>query len=351
MKLYRLFYIIALLVLFSCTSTRNLYESKRYDDVIEILTKKSKTATLNNDELTMLKMSYHEANEGDHDKIMELKKSGEPDIWGEVYNLYNRMDRRQNLMSRQSADIKKAINHKTLNLDEEIAAAKNKTELYICAKVNALLEDPDKNNIASADSLVNQLIKINPHNSNIDALKIRTVLSSANSIVFRVAALNNIEMPKDYAKTVLDFHGNLIGNNPYDVTLSNDKSYDLMIRVLIEESVISPERIDAVTFKESKDSLTATVTDKTITKTATVKGKIEYIDLSEDMTIISTPFNITSTFKYNFAEISGDKSACSEQTLRLLNNDSIRFPTDEALLKDTGRKLNKTLQNILFEQL
>lgn len=115
------------------------------------------------------------------------------------------MDRRQNLMSRQSADIKKAINYKTLNLDEEIAAAKNKTELYICAKVNALLEDPDKNNIASADSLVNQLIKINPHNSNIDALKIRTVLSSANSIVFRVAALNNIEMPKDYAKTVLDF--------------------------------------------------------------------------------------------------------------------------------------------------
>lgn len=39
MKLHRLFYIIALLVLFSCTSTRNLYESKRYDDVIEILTK------------------------------------------------------------------------------------------------------------------------------------------------------------------------------------------------------------------------------------------------------------------------------------------------------------------------
>lgn len=36
------------------------------------------------------------------------------------------MDRRQNLMSRQSADIKKAINYKTLNLDEEIAAAKKR---------------------------------------------------------------------------------------------------------------------------------------------------------------------------------------------------------------------------------
>ncbi len=349
MKSHRLLYIVVLLGLFSCSSTKDLYESKRYDDVIEILAKESKTSTLDNEELAMLKTSYHEANERDHDRIMNLKESGEPDIWIEIYNLYNKMDKRQKLMSRQSADTKKAMNYKPLELDGEIATAKNRAELYLCAKAKVLLEEPNSNNIASADSLINQLIRINPHNSNIDNLKLRTVILSANDIIFRVAAVDNIKMPEDYAATVLDFQGNIIGNKPYDLTMKDGKDYDLMIRVLVEKTEISPERIDAVTFKESKDNKTATVTDKTITKTATVKGKIEYIDLNKKMTLISSPFNITSTFKYNFAEISGDKAACSEHTLSLLNNNKVDFPSDDALLKDTGRKLNKSMQNILFE--
>jgi hypothetical protein len=114
---------------------------------------------------------------------------------------------------------------------------------------------------------------------------------------------------------------------------------------MVDEKSISPERIDAVTFEEKKDNISAVVTDKTMTKSATLKGKIQIIDVKNDEILINTPYFVTSTFRYQYAEVSGDKSACTEETLLLLNRQVIDFPSDESLLKDASSKLNQLLKS------
>ena len=114
---------------------------------------------------------------------------------------------------------------------------------------------------------------------------------------------------------------------------------------MIDEKTVSPERIETVTFEEKKDNFKAVVTDKTMTKSATLKGKIQIIDVKNDEILISTPYQATSTFLYQYAEVSGDSTACSEKTLQLSNKQLIDFPDDKSLLEDASRELNKVLKS------
>jgi hypothetical protein len=79
---------------------------------------------------------------------MNLKKSGQPEIWIEIYHRLTSINERQNKIKPLPDNIKTAMNFKELNLDNEISNSKEKAELYICAKVNLLLKNINEENIA-----------------------------------------------------------------------------------------------------------------------------------------------------------------------------------------------------------
>ena len=149
----------------------------------------------------------------------------------------------------------------------------------------------------------------------------------------------------ELAKIILDFEENTIYGVPFDVLPEKNTEYDLMIRIMIDEKSISPEKVETITFEERKDDLKAIVTDKTMIKSATLKGKIQFIDVENDVILINTPYDISSTFYHKHAEISGNDAACSEYTLQLSNTEVIDFPSDELLLTDVSHKLNLLLKN------
>lgn len=315
------------------------------DKTIDKLLPKAKKNKLNDKQLILLTQSYHQANECNHKRIIELKSSGQPDIWIEIYHNTNDINNRQNKVKNLPDNIKNSMHFKALNLDNEIINSKEKAELYICAKVNTLLKNHNKENYKESQYLINQLYKINPQSKNIEDLKLKSVILPSNNIILRVATPVESDFPQDYAKLILDFDNNTIYNIPFDIVQNKGKDYDLMIRIMIDEKIISPERIDAVTFEEKKDNITAVVTDKTMIKSATLKGKIQFIDVKNDEILINTPYNVTSTFHYQYAEISGNADACSEHTILLSNCKVIDFPNNELLLKDASIKLNQLLKS------
>lgn len=345
MKIFKISFLCSLLILVSCSTNKKLYESKEYDKIIAKLSNKVHNNSIDNSDLEILTQSYHQANQDDFTRIMELKKSGQPDIWLEIFNKTNNINKRQDKVDKFSKEIKVAMNYKRLDLDEELASSKIKAETYLNAKANLLLKEPNENNIKEAEILINQLHRLNPKNQNIEDLRLRLVISNAKRIIFRIATPTELYFPDDFAKLALDFDDNTIYNVPFDIVPIDSVTYDLMIRVMINEKKITPERIDAVTFEEKSGDKIAKVTDKTMSKTATIIGEIELIDVKNKDIIIKTPFDISSTFRYNYAIFEGDKGACSEQTLALLNNKAIDFPQDNALLKDVARKLNEALKS------
>lgn len=320
------------------------------DKSIDKLIPKAKKNKLNEKQLLLLTQSYHQANETDHKYIMALKTSGEPDIWIEIYYRLTSIDGRQKKIENLPSNIKTAMNFRTLNLDSEIISSREKAELYICAKANLLFEDINEENLREANSLINQLCRINPQSKNIEELILKSVIIPSKQIVFRVATPIEMYFPQDYAKIILNFEDNTIYDIPFDIVPDKDKKYDLMIRIMIDEKTVSPERIESVTFEEKTEEFTAIVTDKTMIKSATLKGKIQFIDVKNDEILVNTPYNVTSTFHYQYAEVSGDKSACSEYTLLLSEKEVIDFPSDESLLKDVSTKLNQTLKSHFLEK-
>lgn len=345
MKILKLSIILIFVTLVSCRSNKSLYNSKEYDKVVNNLTKKASKNKLNESQFEYLYMAYHQANQDDFTKIMELKKSGQPDIWTEIYYRTNSINERQNKVDKFPNNIKTALDYKELNLDEELNNSKNRAEDFLSAKTYHLLKEPEADNIKEAETLINQLQRLNPKNPNIEDLRLRLIISSAQRIIFRIATPTELYLPDDFAKLALNFDDNTIYNVPFDIVPIDSISYDLMILVMINERKISPERIDAVTFEEKNGDKIAMVTDKTMNKTATIIGEIELIDVKSRDVLVKTPFDISSTFYHKYAIFEGDMEACSKQTLSLLNNKIIDFPQDNALLKDVARQLNEALKS------
>ena len=344
MKTLKLF-ILCLAIFLNYNVNAQVCNTSDLDKNIDKLIPKAKKNKLNEKQLVLLTQSYHQANECDHKRIMELKSSGQPDIWIEIYHKVNNINERQNKINTLPNNIKNAMNFKALNLDNEISNSKEKAELYICAKSNLLLKNPNNENLKEVSSLVNQLRKINPKSGNIEDLILKSVIMSSKRIVFRVATPTNMHFPQELAKIILDFEENTIYGVPFDVLPEKNTEYDLMIRIMIDEKSISPEKVETITFEERKDDLKAIVTDKTMIKSATLKGKIQFIDVENDVILINTPYDISSTFYHKHAEISGNEAACSEYTLQLSNTEVIDFPSDELLLTDVSHKLNLLLKN------
>ncbi len=320
------------------------------DKTIDKLIPKAKKNKLNDKQLTLLTNSYHEANETDHKRIMNLRESGQPEIWIEIYHRLVSINERQGKVKVLPESIKNAMNFKSLNLDKEISNSREKAELYICAKVNVLLKNINNENIAEANKLINQLSKINPQSGNIGDLMLKSAVLQSKQILFKVISPIELYIPQEWKEIILDFDNNSIYGIPFDVVQDKNVSYDLTIRIMIDEKNISPERIDAVTFEERNGNIRAVVTDKTMIKSATLKGKIQIVDVKNDEILINTPYFVTSTFRHQYAEVSGDKSACSEETIQLLNKQIIDFPSDESLLKDASRKLNQLLKSHYLEK-
>lgn len=332
------------LLFFSCSTTKKLYETGDYDGVVEKLGQKAANGKLNAEQIEVLANSYHGANEKDYDRIMDLKMTGQPNIWPEIYKRTLSIDQRQEKISDLSEDIKVAIGYKSLDLDEEINSTKEKAEIFLCAKSYHLLKTPTEENIEEARGLVDQLFKINPTNRNLDDLRVKLIIMPSERILFRVATPRELFLPEDFARLVLDFEHNKIYNVPFDIVPIDTSDYDLMIRVMIEDKFVGPERIETVSFEERNGDLVAKVTDKILTKSATIYGRFEFIDVKKDRILLVTPFDVSTEFAYDYAEVSGDKSACSEHTLELLKNKPVDFPSDTMLLRDVARKLNSIIK-------
>lgn len=339
-----LFLIISLNYNVIAQTLTNDASTRELDKTIDKLIPKAKKDKLKESQLALLTESYHKANQIEHQRIMELRKSGQPDIWIEIYYRVCSINARQNKIKTLPDNVKTSMDFKLLNLDDEIENSREKAELYICAKSNLLLKNINEENLKEVETLVEHLSKINPQSRNIDDLRLKSVIMPSKQILFRIATPTELYLPDNFAQLALDFDDNTIYDIPFDIVPDENKEYDLMIRVMIEKKMVSPERVNTATFEEKNNGKVAMVTDKTMSKTASVFGQIEFVDVENETILVSTPFDIGSTFVHHYAEIKGDSEACSEQTKELMKQQRVDFPSDEALFKDVARKLNSVLK-------
>lgn len=268
---------------------------KRFIVPITLLSCLLATSCSTNRRLYNTGMAYHQANQADHERILELKASGEPDVWPEIFERYCSIKGRSDEMSHFPPEVKQRLHYTPLDLDEDLASAQNKAEAFLTAKAGQLLSSPSPD-LNEADRLIRHLERINRNNSQINDLKLKS-------------------MSKRY--------GDL----------------KRLMHIEVFERQVSPNRDETVSFKESQNNLTATVTDHTLSKSATIKGKVNFIDPKTKRKLLSLPYEITSKFEHNYTTVEGPQGACSAQTLERLKQQPIPFPTDESLVNDAKQQL------------
>lgn len=241
-------------------------------------------------------MAYHQANQIDHERIMELKNSGSPDVWPEIFERYCSIKGRSDEMAHFPAEVRRSLHYTPLDLDKEITTAQNKAEAYLMAKAHQELSQTNPD-LDEADRLIKHLERVNCNNTQIDDLKLKSLARRYGDI----SRLMHIE---------------------------------------VFERQVGPNRDDAVSFKETQGGATATVTDHQLSKTATIKGRVNFIDPKHRKRILlSIPYEVSSKFEQSFTTVEGPQSACSAQTLERLKQKPVPFPTDESLLNDARNQL------------
>lgn len=240
-------------------------------------------------------MAYHQANQADHERIMELKNTGSPDVWPEIFERYCSIKGRSDEMAQFPAEVRRSLNYRPLDLDDEITAARNKAEAYLAAKANQVLSSSSPN-LDEADRLIRHLERVNCDNTQINDLKLKSLARHYGDI----SRLMHIE---------------------------------------VFDRQVGPNRDETVSFKESQNGLTATVTDHQLSKTATIKGKVNFIDPRSRRMLLSMPYEVSSKFEQSYTTVEGPQSACSAQTLERLKQKPVPFPTDESLLNDAKNQL------------
>ena len=336
--------LMATLLFGACSTTQKLYDAGSYDEVIQRLAPRATTGHLSNRNFNLLANSYHAANQSDHERIIQLKTSGQPDVWSEVYQRYRSMNGRCKALSRMSNGDKQAMNYTKLDLDSELSVSKLKAERYLAAKANALLAQGDENSIAEAKKMVIQLQRTNPENTEIATLKQKLMVSSAKSILLTFDNNSRNRLSAEFVNTLLK-----TSPEQPKVTIVEQRhaDYDLVVNIRLDEISASPEHTDAVAFEEENNGKKVQVTDKTDSKSLTIKGMIEYYEENGNVMRLAMPFEVVSTFKHDYAEINGDVEACSPQTLEMVKAGRVPFPTNESLAIDAASKLN----SLLMEQL
>lgn len=240
-------------------------------------------------------VAYHQANQADHERILALKATGSPDVWPEIFERYCSIKGRSDEMARFPREVRQQLHYTPIDLSDELTTSQNRAEAYLTAKIGQLLnsESPD---LDQADRYIRHLERINRDNSQIDDFKLKS-------------------MARRYG----------------------DLSRLMHIEVFDRE--IGPNRDETVTFNETAGELTATVTDHKLSKTATIRGKVNFIDPSNRRMLLSLPYEVSSNFEHTYSTIVGSRDACSPQTLENLQRQAVPFPTDESLVNDARSQL------------
>ena len=334
-------------LLASCNTTKKLYEAQEYDQVIQRLAPDICGGDMNAKRINIVAASYHKANQADHERIQALKATGQPDVWPEIYQRYCSMKGRNEALKCFPTKVKNGMNYVKLDLDDDMMVARNKAEAFLVAKIEQLFATGTKENRQEAIKYVVQLVRTNKDNPNISSFFMRSSLCMGDAVFIGFDNASGFTLSQEFKATVLAFdEGELPTYNTFLTEWDRKLFIMYSVGAVVDEVIISPVRLDEVAFKETNNGKTADVTDYTQNKSVTIKGHIVMdcascsIRTDDDEPIYSIPYEVKSTFKHEYTTVSGDREACSEETLRRLGGRSVPIPTDESLLLDAAKQLN-----------
>ena len=373
--------IILLLAIFQgCQTPAKLVQQGQYEAAIAKLVVKVNKAKPKAKDVELLKQTYHAANQRDHDAIQLLKSGGEPDAWPKIFYAYQNMVNRQQLVKALPERQKSAIHFVSIDLSTDYVNAKAKAQEYLYAKAHQLVESQRKDDAREAIDVLDELRMIAPNYPNSNELQRQALLQATNRVLLVFVNNTNINLPPAFEKELMQFSVNRLDEKfiQYDLEKQRSVAYDYVIEVAIDQINVSPERIDRRLFTEQKKvqdgmqpmrdkegnilldstgkvreeprfrNLEATIQETLLEKQVSLSGSVDFYDDQNSKLLHRSPIKANTAFAYMFAMLmNGDLKAASQKTLDLIKNGPAPFPTDEIMVMDAAKQMNRDIATII----
>ena len=310
-------------------------------------------------------------------RISQLKRDGNPELYNKIYFEYQKLiDRQNKLMNIASNSLR--FNFK--NYDNQLIEYRYKTSDYYLEVSKNLISKDNKIDYRNA---YNYLIIIESINSNY--LQTRSLINLCLSrgkdhILLSVLNESNSVIYKELQEDILNIDSYDL-NSKWKSFYSNKEQYkgkyDYYIDLAFKSFIISPERIlekENIKEKNIKDGYTYQLDDngnvmkdslghdikidkivkisaKTIefnqSKSAKVIAEIRYYNSRKNI-VEKYPLDSEFWFRNIYLEFTGDKRVLSKRDKKLLRGGFIPFPPDEILIFNNSENIKQKLKNIIY---
>lgn len=371
------------LLLTACSASKQYLKQGNYDAAAMAAAYKLQASPNKQKEILYLEEAFAKANKQDLDRANLLKKEGNPANWGQIYEAYARIRKRQEVIQPLlPLFIKKEFrnaNITIINVDEELVQAKKNAAEYLYSSGNMLLAAGDKKSAREAWARYNEACDYYANYKDI-----RDKMNEAyakGKIYIKVTTLNDsrVVMPEEFEKDMKTINTQTLNKfwEEFHTTPNANVVYDYDVILKIRKIDTTPERVsenntpfsqtiqDGWTYvydkrgNVMKDSLGNDIKrPKMITINAIVKeskqnkmcmmaGDIVVVNSATKQQITSTPFNEQMVFDNYFAMFTGDRRAISPEMLKRIGGAPVPFPSDAKMIMDNSTAVKTKLQNFL----
>jgi hypothetical protein len=356
--MFRIKYLLFTIFLVSVTGNSVLaQDQKQYDEEIGTLVRKIQQYPGREKYLVELNENYLKANNICHEQVTELRKTGQPDIWYEIYTTYLQLDNRQKLVMQLPEKSVQDAGIVFIDYKENLKESKYKALAYLHAHGERLLQSEKPEDARQAYADLMKAASLDGSFINIDKDIRLAILKGATSIEFELQNRTGKSISpatvEQLTVIIREFNKARSGLPKPD---STDQSFAFILRVSLEELVIGPDQVRELEYQEERDVLNGDVVVDTIKclvsetrqlKKAQLKGSLEYVEKRSGNVVNRVPIQVETIFSNAYATLQGNPDAAGEETRKLLKAAKAGYPGSDQMVRDVTEEFTKKAREII----
>lgn len=333
----------------------------QYDENISKMVGKLRQYPLKTKYMTELGLNYRAAEKADQDLILQLKQTGQPDIWYQIYMANKRIAERHDLV--------RTLPRKTLDQSgvtfidntKDLEESRVRAGKYCYAVAKKMLADstPESARLAYMELLKIARMKYNQA-PDLDKMIRRSILLGATSIEFELYNKSGKNLTGDIVgkldKIVWDYkqvkYGQQKGDKP-------PVPFRFTMKVVITDVSVGQDQMKELTYEEQRDIYKDEVVVDTIDcyvkeyrqlKKASMGGRIDFYDNQIGQVVNTVPLSVEVIFTNAYATLQGNPEAAGDDTRKLLLSKQAEYPSAEQMVLDaTDEFVRKATQVVLAQ--
>ena len=374
-------------LLLACASPQKVMETGNYDEALRLASNRirgKKEFKLKH--VLVLEEAFRKAHERDLRKIEMLKSEGRSENWPTIYSVYERIDKRQNLIEPfipVYADNGYKAEFRFIRTNASLINARSKAAEHFYVLAKDLLnrgEGGDMYAAREAYSRLNDIRRYFREYKDVDLLKNRALELGTEEWLVRMANNTGFVLPRHFESRVMSLGARDFDSRwrRFSTRAIEGVDYDYEVNLVLDEINISPEVSKERQFDESKEVedgfdyvldangnvmkdtlgndikvtrytwISATVVEVHQLKSAIIEGRVIVKDRRSKDILRTERVFVDNTFE-NYAStlLRGNPDALSKDTRRRLGNSPRPFPSDENMLLDAVDRLKDELSRFL----